>query len=56
VLRIMADDRGAAFDPALFDVVEALALDGTFAEIADRGRGFDLPWPVGEGMRRSAAA
>jgi putative nucleotidyltransferase with HDIG domain len=34
VLRIMARDRGTAFDAELFDVVESLAREGAFARVA----------------------
>jgi response regulator RpfG family c-di-GMP phosphodiesterase len=55
-LAIMAKDRGTAFDPVLFDVVESLALDGAFAAVADAGRGFDLPVPdFGRDLSRDAA-
>jgi len=45
-LEIMAGDRGTAFDPQLFDVVESLALEGRFAAVANPGHEFALPVPA----------
>jgi putative nucleotidyltransferase with HDIG domain len=45
VLGIMREDVGRAFDPALFEVVESLALAGRFAEVAVPGGSLELPTP-----------
>lgn len=58
VLGIMRDDVDRAFDAELFDVVEALALEGRFAAVAVPDGGLELPvpaFPVG-GMARPTSS
>lgn len=45
-LRIMEQDRGTAFDPQLFDVVESLALSGRFGAVANPGPEVALAGPA----------
>jgi putative nucleotidyltransferase with HDIG domain len=56
VLGIMERDCGTAFDAQLFEVLEALARDGSFAALAGLGQRLALPSPFVGHVPRSVTA